>query len=154
MIKRLKRRLSLTFRGENNIEDSFAELTTEEGETNGVKENKAGIVHENPRILSDGESEEISGTSSEDYVSPVKLRNRPRRANDSPGMEGRHDYISPVKLRNRPRPSTSDEVAKRLSLPADMRLPGHFLTRQSLSPEACSVDARGGNLCLKLVSGK
>lgn len=135
MIKRLKRRLSLTFRGENNIEDSFAELTTEEGETNGVKENKAGIVHENPRILSDGESEEISGTSSEDYVSPVKLRNRPRRANDSPGMEGRHDYISPVKLRNRPRPSTSDEVAKRLSLPADMRLPGHFLTRQSLSPE-------------------
>lgn len=41
-----------------------------------------GIVHENPRILSDGESEEISGTSSEDYVSPVKLRNRPRRAND------------------------------------------------------------------------
>ncbi|XP_078341209.1 cyclin-dependent kinase 17-like isoform X3 [Crassostrea virginica] len=27
------------------------------------------------------------------------------------------------------------EVAKRLSLPADMRLPGHFLTRQSLSPE-------------------
>lgn len=42
MIKRLKRRLSLTFRGENNIEDSFAELTTEEGETNGVKENKAG----------------------------------------------------------------------------------------------------------------
>ncbi|XP_011420286.2 cyclin-dependent kinase 18 isoform X1 [Magallana gigas] len=96
---------------------------------------RLGIVHENPRILSDGESEEISGTSSEDYVSPVKLRNRPRRANDSPGMEGRHDYISPVKLRNRPRPSTSDEVAKRLSLPADMRLPGHFLTRQSLSPE-------------------
>lgn len=26
----------------------------------------------------------------------------------SPGLEGRHDYISPVKLRNRPRPSTSD----------------------------------------------
>uniref|UniRef100_K1RUR2 Uncharacterized protein n=1 Tax=Magallana gigas TaxID=29159 RepID=K1RUR2_MAGGI len=43
---------------------------------------RLGIVHENPRILSDGESEEISGTSSEDYVSPVKLRNRPRRAND------------------------------------------------------------------------
>lgn len=42
----------------------------------------SGIVHENPRILSDGESEEISGTSSEDFVSPVKLRSRPRRTND------------------------------------------------------------------------
>lgn len=135
MIKRLKRRLSLTFRGESSIEDGFAELSIDEG-TNGVKENGAGIVHENPRILSDGESEEISGTSSEDFVSPVKLRNRPRRTNESPGVEGRHDYISPVKLRNRPRPSTSDEVAKRLSLPADMRLPGHFLARQSLSPES------------------
>ncbi|KAK3102746.1 hypothetical protein FSP39_013612 [Pinctada imbricata] len=72
---------------------------------------RLGIVHENPKILSDGESEEISGTSSEreDYVSPVKLRNRPRR--------------------------TAEEVTKRLSLPADMRLPGHFLTRASLSPE-------------------
>jgi len=41
----------------------------------------SGIVHENPRITSDGESEEISGTSSEreDVVSPVKLRQRQRR---------------------------------------------------------------------------
>lgn len=42
MIKRLKRRLFFTFRGENNIEDSFAELIIEEGEINGVKENKVG----------------------------------------------------------------------------------------------------------------
>ncbi|XP_033746417.1 cyclin-dependent kinase 16-like isoform X1 [Pecten maximus] len=110
MIKRLKRRLSLTFRGDRGgLDESFAELTVDD--TNGVKENGAGIVHENLRITSDGESEEISGTSSEreDMVSPVKLRHRQRRYNQ--------------------------EVTKRLSLPADMRLPGHFLARQSLSPE-------------------
>ena len=40
-----------------------------------------GIVHENPRIGSDGESEEVSGASDEkdDMVSPVKLRLRQRR---------------------------------------------------------------------------
>ena len=47
MIKRLKRRLSLTFRGENNIEDSFAELTIDEGGTNGIRENKAGKTGSN-----------------------------------------------------------------------------------------------------------
>ena len=41
----------------------------------------SGIVHENPRIGSDGESEEASGTSDEksDDVSPVKLRQKHRR---------------------------------------------------------------------------
>ena len=39
----------------------------------------AGIVHENPRIGSDGESEEVSGASDDkdDAISPVKLRHRP-----------------------------------------------------------------------------
>ncbi len=44
-------------------------------------------VHENPRIGSDGESEEMSATSDDrevtSHVSPVKLRpNRPRRTLD------------------------------------------------------------------------
>ena len=41
----------------------------------------AGVVHENPRIGSDGESEEISAGSvdTDDAFSPVKLRNRQRR---------------------------------------------------------------------------
>lgn len=41
----------------------------------------SGIVHENPRIGSDGESEEVSGASDEkeDVISPVKLRVRARR---------------------------------------------------------------------------
>ncbi|KAL5015295.1 hypothetical protein ScPMuIL_009565, partial [Solemya velum] len=69
------------------------------------------IVHENAHIGSDGESEDVSGTSDEkdDVISPVRLRVRQRRF--------------------------SEEVTKRLSLPADMRLSGHFLSRQSLSPD-------------------
>lgn len=41
----------------------------------------SGIVHENPQIGSDGESEGQSATSDEkdDTISPVKLRVRPRR---------------------------------------------------------------------------
>ncbi|PVD25313.1 hypothetical protein C0Q70_15813 [Pomacea canaliculata] len=67
------------------------------------------VVHENPRIGSDGESEEISGTSDEkdDVISPVRMRNRQRRL--------------------------SEEVTKRLSLPADIRLPENFLARSSIS---------------------
>jgi len=81
-------------------------LTIEEN--GGIKEN--GIVHENPRIGSDGESEEMSGASDEkdDMVSPVKLRVRPRRP--------------------------SEDINKRLSLPADMRLPESFIVKQSVSP--------------------
>ena len=40
-----------------------------------------GVVHENIRIGSDGESEDVSGTSeekSDDHHSPVKLRHHPR----------------------------------------------------------------------------
>ena len=40
----------------------------------------SGIVHENLRIGSDGESEEVSGASDEkdDMISPVKMRQRSR----------------------------------------------------------------------------
>ncbi|XP_025106180.1 cyclin-dependent kinase 16-like isoform X1 [Pomacea canaliculata] len=73
------------------------------------RDTKLGVVHENPRIGSDGESEEISGTSDEkdDVISPVRMRNRQRRL--------------------------SEEVTKRLSLPADIRLPENFLARSSIS---------------------
>lgn len=48
----------------------------------------AGVVHENPRIGSDGESEEISGTSDEkdDVISPVRMRNRQRRLSEVRGI--------------------------------------------------------------------
>ena len=41
----------------------------------------AGVVHENPRIGSDGESEEASGAS-DDVISPVKLRPKNRRLSE------------------------------------------------------------------------
>ncbi|XP_064607239.1 cyclin-dependent kinase 17-like [Liolophura sinensis] len=115
MMKRLKRRISLTLRGSHAINESLSELAEQLSvEENGeIKENGAGIVHENPQIGSDGESEGQSATSDEkdDTISPVKLRVRPRRF--------------------------SEEVTKRLSLPADMRLPENFLNRhkECLSPD-------------------
>nr|XP_002738242.1 PREDICTED: cyclin-dependent kinase 17-like [Saccoglossus kowalevskii] len=112
-MKRLKRRLSLTLRGGGRgIEESLSELTESLNiEENGTKE--AGIVHENPRIGSDGESDQASGTSDEPY-SPVKVRHRNRR------------------LQRR----LSEDINKRLSLPADIRLPERFIEQynNSLSP--------------------
>jgi len=43
-----------------------------------IKSHIAGVVYENPRIGSDGESEEASGAS-DDVISPVKLRPKNRR---------------------------------------------------------------------------
>ncbi|GBO46737.1 Cyclin-dependent kinase 16, partial [Araneus ventricosus] len=66
------------------------------------------VVHEDPRIGSDGESEEASGASDE-VVSPVKLRLRHRRVSEL-------------------------DISKRLSLPADILLPESFLAKQTVSP--------------------
>ncbi|CAH1784514.1 unnamed protein product [Owenia fusiformis] len=109
--KRLKRRLSWTLRRKSQtVDDSLSELAEHMTiEENGqMKEN--GIVHENPRIGSDGESEETSGAS-----------------------DDRDETISPVKLRVRSR-RFSEDINKRLSLPADMRIPDHFVKKQQLSP--------------------
>ncbi|BFZ08216.1 hypothetical protein BsWGS_11256 [Bradybaena similaris] len=71
-----------------------------------------GVVHENPRLAAEG--------ADHDEV---------RRAADE-----RYDVVSPVtvRLRNKQR-RLSEEVTKRLSLPADIRLPENFLAHQSLS---------------------
>lgn len=115
-LKKLRRRLSLTFKGNRGIDTSLTDLAEQMTieDANGIKENGTGLLNDHPRIHiqigSDGESEGMSETSEE-----------------------RTDYISPVRMRNRRR--FSQEVTKRLSLPADIRLPGDFLARQSLSPD-------------------
>jgi len=86
-----------------------------------------GVVHEHPRIGSDGESEEGSGTSepnvspgSEDLSSPVGT-----------------NHTSMVKLRQKPnqrKVSNQEEINKRLSLPADLKIPENFISRQTVSP--------------------
>ncbi|KAF8783353.1 Cyclin-dependent kinase 16 like protein [Argiope bruennichi] len=77
--------------------------------SNALKNSKSlSVVHEDPRIGSDGESEEASGASDE-VVSPVKLRSRHRRVSER-------------------------DISKRLSLPADILLPESFLAKQTVSP--------------------
>merc|ERR1719208_414666 len=92
-----------------------------------------GVVHEHPRIGSDGESEEGSGTSEDPNVSPtsdeIAINN---------GKQVGTTEITHVKLRQKPvggrKLSNQEEINKRLSLPADLKLPDNFITRQTASP--------------------
>jgi len=90
--------------------------------------NNFGVVHEHPRIGSDGESEEGSGTSEDPNVSPG--------SEDLTTNQGT-DHTSLVKLRQKPNQrklSNQEEINKRLSLPADLKLPDNFISRQAVSP--------------------
>jgi len=90
--------------------------------------NNFGVVHEHPRIGSDGESEEGSGTSEDPNVSPG--------SEDLTTNQG-GDHTSLVKLRQKPNQrklSNQEEINKRLSLPADLKLPDNFISRQAVSP--------------------
>ena len=117
----------------------------------------AGVVHEHPRIGSDGESEEGSRTS-EDVVSPAN-RGQTEAACTAGGatsvatssssggsaagggagsnINGTTMYGG-VKMRpkgSNPRRLTSqEEINKRLSLPADLKLPDNFVEKQAVSP--------------------
>ncbi|XP_018593248.1 cyclin-dependent kinase 16-like isoform X2 [Scleropages formosus] len=70
-----------------------------------------GIVHENVKMGSDGESDQASGTSSDEVQSPVRVRMR----NSS------HRRIS------------NEDINKRLSLPADIRLPEGYLEKFAMN---------------------
>ena len=87
----------------------------------------SGVVHEHPRIGSDGESEEGSGTSEDPNVSPG--------SEDLSTTLTNHTGL--VKLRQKPggrKLSNQEEINKRLSLPADLKIPENFLSRQTVSP--------------------
>ena len=115
------------------------------------------MVHEHPRIGSDGESEEGSRTS-EDVVSPANRGGQTSEAvctaggatsgvascpsggsgtNPAGNLNGTTMYGG-VKLRQKgsnPRKLTSqEEINKRLSLPADLKLPDNFVEKQAVSP--------------------
>jgi len=135
-LKRIRRRLSQTFTRfhDGSLTELAEHLTIDEN--GGIRENgsnstptptftrisrrlslsnsrifsdthKQGVVHEVPRIGSDGESEEASGASDE-VTSPVN-----------------------VKLRQKNRRITQEDLNKRLSLPADLRVPDAFLQKQT-----------------------
>ncbi|XP_041129750.1 cyclin-dependent kinase 16-like isoform X1 [Polyodon spathula] len=69
------------------------------------------IVQEDLKMGSDGESDQASATSSDEVQSPVRVR-----------------------MRNNPaRKISSEDINKRLSLPADIRLPDGYLEKFALS---------------------
>uniref|UniRef100_A0A8C6TQ02 cyclin-dependent kinase n=1 Tax=Neogobius melanostomus TaxID=47308 RepID=A0A8C6TQ02_9GOBI len=70
-----------------------------------------GIVHENVKMGSDGESDQASGTSSDEVQSPVRVRMR----------NNHHRRIS------------TEDINKRLSLPADIRLPEGYLEKFAMN---------------------
>ncbi|XP_028679812.1 cyclin-dependent kinase 17-like isoform X4 [Erpetoichthys calabaricus] len=70
-----------------------------------------GIVHENVKMGSDGESDQASGTSSDEVQSPVRVRMRNHC----------HRRIS------------TEDINKRLSLPADIRLPESYLEKFAMN---------------------
>uniref|UniRef100_A0A8C1MHR4 Cyclin-dependent kinase 17 n=1 Tax=Cyprinus carpio TaxID=7962 RepID=A0A8C1MHR4_CYPCA len=140
-MKRFKRRLSLTLRGSQTIDESLSELaeqmTIEENSSKDSGEckpplrrphsviggslgsfmamprngSRLDIVHENLKMGSDGESDQASGTSSDEVQSPTGVCLRTRS----------HRRIS------------MEDLNKRLSLPADIRIPDGYLEKLQLS---------------------
>ncbi|XP_048872278.1 cyclin-dependent kinase 17-like isoform X3 [Brienomyrus brachyistius] len=117
-MKMFRRRLSTSLRGSRLVGDSLSELAEQvvlDDSTvprdNGEAGAAAGIVHENVKMGSDGESDQASGTSSDEVQSPVRVRMR----NNS------HRRIS------------NEDINKRLSLPADIRLPEGYLEKFAMN---------------------
>jgi len=115
-----------------------------------VKNLVKGVVHEHPRIGSDGESEEGSGTSEDPNVSPSsedysRDGDLSRESRGRPGENGAHQVkmrpkgggvgsLGPGMDSRSRKLSEQEEINKRLSLPADLKLPDNFISRQAVSP--------------------
>ncbi|XP_068780250.1 cyclin-dependent kinase 16 isoform X2 [Struthio camelus] len=103
-MKKIKRQLSMTLRGGRAGDRSLGEPRDD-----GPGSDTEGTADEG-RMGSDGESDPASGTSSDEVASPVRVRLRPHPA----------------------RKISSEDINKRLSLPADIRLPEGCLERLTL----------------------
>ncbi|XP_030279926.1 cyclin-dependent kinase 16-like isoform X3 [Sparus aurata] len=110
-MKIIKRRLSMSLRSARPVDDSLSELAEQMAldEPSAARDN--GIVHENVKMGSDGESDQASGTSSDEVQSPVRVRMR----------NNHHRRIS------------NEDINKRLSLPADIRLPEGYLEKFAMN---------------------
>uniref|UniRef100_A0A452TTQ2 cyclin-dependent kinase n=1 Tax=Ursus maritimus TaxID=29073 RepID=A0A452TTQ2_URSMA len=106
-MKKIKRQLSMTLRGGRGVDK-----TNGAPEQIGLDESGGGeIVHEDLKMGSDGESDQASATSSDEVQSPVRVR-----------------------MRNHPpRKISTEDINKRLSLPADIRLPEGYLEKLTLN---------------------
>ncbi|XP_048872277.1 cyclin-dependent kinase 17-like isoform X2 [Brienomyrus brachyistius] len=110
-MKMFRRRLSTSLRGSRLVGDSLSELAEQVVLDDSTVPRDNGIVHENVKMGSDGESDQASGTSSDEVQSPVRVRMR----NNS------HRRIS------------NEDINKRLSLPADIRLPEGYLEKFAMN---------------------
>ncbi|KAL4226585.1 Cyclin-dependent kinase 17 [Mactra antiquata] len=121
-LKKLKRRLSLTFKGNRGLNTSLSDLAEQMTieDSNGLTKDRNSSAD----LIQEPHSRIHIQIGDEEDVVPDEL---------PVNTEEKRDYISPVRMRNRRR--FSEEVTKRLSLPADIRLPGQFLAKQSLTPE-------------------
>lgn len=129
-ITNLTRKLSLS-------NSRIIEAPASKSRTNGF-----GVVHENPRIGSDGESEEGSRASDADGGGGGAATSPADRANAAAAPTPQTNAaaaIGNVKMRQKStaarRASGQEEINKRLSLPADLKLPENFIEKHlSLSP--------------------
>uniref|UniRef100_A0A669CEM5 Cyclin-dependent kinase 17 n=1 Tax=Oreochromis niloticus TaxID=8128 RepID=A0A669CEM5_ORENI len=126
-MKIIKRRLSMSLRSARPVDDSLSELAEQMAldEASTARDNgerceqsyrcpltvASSIVHENVKMGSDGESDQASGTSSDEVQSPVRVRMR----------NNHHRRIS------------NEDINKRLSLPADIRLPEGYLEKFAMN---------------------
>ncbi|XP_063136394.1 cyclin-dependent kinase 16 isoform X2 [Rattus norvegicus] len=134
-MKKIKRQLSMTLRGGRGIDKTngvpeqigldesgggggsdLGEAPTRvaPGELRSIRgplSSAPEIVHEDMKMGSDGESDQASATSSDEVQSPVRVR-----------------------MRNHPpRKISTEDINKRLSLPADIRLPEGYLEKLTLN---------------------
>ncbi|KAG6921908.1 cyclin dependent kinase 16 [Chelydra serpentina] len=106
-MKKIKRQLSMTLRGSRTAEKNLNEqINIEENNSSDTE-----MVQEDVKMGSDGESDQASGTSSDEVQSPVRVRMRHSSA----------------------RKISSEDINKRLSLPADIRLPEGCLEKLALN---------------------
>ena len=105
------------------------------------------MLHEHPRIGSDGESEEVSLASDPDVTSPVKMRQKNRRLSEvcllifsfylfvisCVNLFFLFLFLSFLKIFFFISLLEQQDISKRLSLPADLRIPESFLAKQSSS---------------------
>ncbi|KAH0508763.1 Cyclin-dependent kinase 18 [Microtus ochrogaster] len=117
-MKKIKRQLSMTLRGGRGPDKSNGaaeQIGLEEGGGGGGRDPGEAPLSSAPvedgKMGSDGESDQASATSSDEVQSPVRVR-----------MRGRP-----------PRRISTEDINKRLSLPADIRLPEGYLEKLTLN---------------------
>ncbi|KAK3566010.1 hypothetical protein QTP86_024193 [Hemibagrus guttatus] len=110
-MKIIKRRLSMSLRSARPVDENLSELAEHGAADEPPTSQENGIVHENVKMGSDGESDQASGTSSDEVQSPVRVRMR----------------------NNHSRRICNEDINKRLSLPVDIRLPEGYLEKFAMN---------------------